>query len=89
MINTTILYPFILIFFSLDEYPTTKFHQINEPQCTWSDWKLFECDATCGDGKRLKIREMKANNFYTGQCSEKDYKTEQCNLRPCPQGRAK
>ena len=78
-----------MIFFFLDEYPATKFLRMNEPQCTWSEWKYFECDATCGNGKRYKIKEMKASNFYKGQCSGEDYKTEPCYLRPCPQGRAK
>jgi len=43
---------------------------------SWDEWS--ECDATCGDGSRSRIRTCNGNN-----CIGSSIQSEDCNLDPC------
>ena len=62
----------------------------NEDSCPdWTDWTEWtECSASCGGGKRSKVRECKDKSGENSDgCEGKDVVVEECNpesTHPCP-----
>ena len=53
--------------------------------CEWSDWRLGDCSATCGDGLRENHRYKVTEEKFGGKpCEGEAQTTEQCNERLCP-----
>ena len=53
--------------------------------CEWDEWKIGECDKTCGGGVQTKTRIQKSEAKYGGEeCQGLANSTQECNLQDCP-----
>ena len=53
--------------------------------CEWDEWKIGECDQTCGGGIRRNTRKIKVNAKHGGkECEGSATSTETCNTNECP-----
>ena len=53
--------------------------------CTWGDWDLGECSATCAGGIRIDTRNIATEAMHGGFCDpEGDVRREICNTQACP-----
>ena len=53
--------------------------------CEWAEWKVGECDKTCGGGVRTNTRIKKSEAKYGGkECKGRTNVTQDCNVQNCP-----
>ena len=53
--------------------------------CEWDEWKIGECDKTCGGGVRMNTRIKKTEAKYGGEeCTGSSKSFQYCNLQSCP-----
>lgn len=54
---------------------------IGEPCSTWTIWSQWSlCDATCGEGSRIRTRACENGDDCPGNPGE----SEQCQIKVCP-----
>ena len=53
--------------------------------CEWNEWKIGECDKSCGGGFRTNTRTVKVDAKHGGEvCAGSSTITESCNVQECP-----
>ena len=52
--------------------------------CTWEEWTIGNCNATCGGGIRTDTREKKTAERGGGYCDETYSREVACNTQACP-----
>ena len=78
--------------FLYERFPRSLLLLINHciaVNCLWAEWQedWSPCNATCGEGKRSKIRlkvQERSDNPLGEECIGSGYQLKPCIEKPCP-----
>ena len=51
--------------------------------CEWGEWKIGECNKSCGGGFRINTRTVESKDSRE-ECAGSSTISESCNVQECP-----
>ena len=62
-----------------------RFFYLVAVECQWNEWRVGDCNKSCGKGFRIKTRTPKSKtNGLMEDCSGPSTVLESCSIRECP-----
>ena len=66
------------------EYIVGKTISCQPSDCVWSEWDVPKCSASCGEGTRIRSREILRKDLCNGkECDGQFSITEKCKIATC------